>query len=60
MKAPKLAHTETDRVLDALEAAPLVPLTDDEARALAQAQAQPNDEWRTHEQVAKAIADAKG
>jgi hypothetical protein len=54
------AHAESDPVLAALEAAPAVPLTEDEERALAAAKGESGEVWRTHDEVLKALAATKG
>jgi len=53
------AHPKSDPVLAALEAAPVVPLTEEEERALAAAKAETDGVWRAHDQVVKALAAVK-
>jgi hypothetical protein len=59
MKAQKATPTEIDPVLAALDAAPSVPLTEEEARALALAEGDAPEAWRSHADVLKALAAKK-
>ena len=60
MKAQNATPAEVDPVLAALDAAASVPLTEEESRALALAEGDKPDAWRSQADVLKALAASKG
>lgn len=59
MKAQKAVRDDMDPVLAALEAAPAVPLSDEEAHALELAKAESKTGWRAHDEVLAKLARSK-